>query len=515
MRNIKQSNQKVIGVILSYVTLAVNIIVSFLYTPIMLRLVGQSEYGLYSLAQSFISYLGIIQVALSSSYIVYYMRYTKNESSKKLAELNGIFIIAYLGIGTFVVISGRIILQNIDVFVGTSLNAEEYLLMKRLLTIMIFNLLVTVIGNVFESFITVNEKFIFQRALTLCGKILSPFVTLPLLLLGYRSIALVLISLFIAIIQFLIRVIVCIKKLKMTFAFPYVEKNIIFSIFGLSAIILIQSFSEQLYQQIDRFILIRYYSSMSVAVYAIGCHFNEIYITLSKAIATVFAPQLHYMISQEEHDKVNSLVAKVGKIQFAILGVVYIFILCFGKEFFIMWAGMEYLEAYYVAIVILLPMLWGKSQELCVEAGRGKKGYNFYVGIVLLFGVANVLISIPLCKKFGIVGCAIGTSIALLLQETLFMHYYVKKIVHLEWGKIVYKRLQLMPALVILTIAGFMIKSLVKIENWLVLFFCGILYLIVTIVVMFVLGCSRDERKKICIGINSKLSDKSVNQRKR
>ena len=47
---VKEKNQLRIGVLLSYINLGISCIIPFVYTPIMLRILGQSEYGLYSLA---------------------------------------------------------------------------------------------------------------------------------------------------------------------------------------------------------------------------------------------------------------------------------------------------------------------------------------------------------------------------------------------------------------------------------------------------------------------------------
>ena len=51
-------NQIKAGAALSYVSMGLGYIVSVIYTPVMLRLLGQSEYGLYNLAASVIAYLG-------------------------------------------------------------------------------------------------------------------------------------------------------------------------------------------------------------------------------------------------------------------------------------------------------------------------------------------------------------------------------------------------------------------------------------------------------------------------
>ena len=57
-------NQRKAGVILSYAGEIVKILVNLIYTPIMLRLLGQSEYGLYQLVYSVVSYLSLLSLGL-------------------------------------------------------------------------------------------------------------------------------------------------------------------------------------------------------------------------------------------------------------------------------------------------------------------------------------------------------------------------------------------------------------------------------------------------------------------
>ena len=53
MRKLQLSQVKM-GAILSYFAMAVNIIVGLVYTPWMVRIIGQSNYGLYTLSLSLI-----------------------------------------------------------------------------------------------------------------------------------------------------------------------------------------------------------------------------------------------------------------------------------------------------------------------------------------------------------------------------------------------------------------------------------------------------------------------------
>ena len=68
MSNTKQLKA---GVLLSYLTLALSNIIALVYTPFMLRLMGQSEYGLYSLVASVVAYLTILDFGFGNAIIRY------------------------------------------------------------------------------------------------------------------------------------------------------------------------------------------------------------------------------------------------------------------------------------------------------------------------------------------------------------------------------------------------------------------------------------------------------------
>ena len=62
-----KANQLKAGVALSYASMILGFIIQIFYTPIMLRLLGQSEYGLYNLAASIVSYLGLLSFGFGSA----------------------------------------------------------------------------------------------------------------------------------------------------------------------------------------------------------------------------------------------------------------------------------------------------------------------------------------------------------------------------------------------------------------------------------------------------------------
>ena len=92
-------NQLKAGIILSYTSMGVGYAISIIYTPIMLRLLGQSEYGLYNFVSSIVAYLGLLNFGFGSAYVRYYSRYKVANDRQNIAKLNGMFLIIFSVIG--------------------------------------------------------------------------------------------------------------------------------------------------------------------------------------------------------------------------------------------------------------------------------------------------------------------------------------------------------------------------------------------------------------------------------
>ena len=74
----KNDSEIKLGVMLSYAQMFLNIIIGLAYTPIMIRLLGSNEYGLYNMVASTISTLTILNLGFNSSYIRFFSKYKNN-----------------------------------------------------------------------------------------------------------------------------------------------------------------------------------------------------------------------------------------------------------------------------------------------------------------------------------------------------------------------------------------------------------------------------------------------------
>ena len=132
----REKNQLKIGIVLNYVNMVLGNLIPIFYTPIMLSLLGQSEYGVYSLSSSVIGYFALLYAGMSSTYLRYYSSYQAKGDEAGIAKLNGLFLILFSGMGLLALVLGMGMSFNLKVVLGSGLTEAEFSLARILFVIM-------------------------------------------------------------------------------------------------------------------------------------------------------------------------------------------------------------------------------------------------------------------------------------------------------------------------------------------------------------------------------------------
>src|SRR5699024_12318145 len=77
-------NQRKFGALLSYINIISKDLVNFLYTPFLLRFVGQANYGLFQMTNSVMLSLSLLSMGFSSAYVKFYITYKVKEDYGQL-----------------------------------------------------------------------------------------------------------------------------------------------------------------------------------------------------------------------------------------------------------------------------------------------------------------------------------------------------------------------------------------------------------------------------------------------
>ena len=203
------------GAILSYLSIGISNIVAIVYTPIMIRFLGQSEYGLYTLVSSFVAYLGLMDFGFGSTYMRYYTQYKHTKDEKRVASLNGMFFFVFSLIGVLALVCGLVMCNYSDVIFGNKLTAKELETAHTLFILLVISMAISFPCKLFQVYINANERFIFTKTINIIKTVVNPFVMLPLLMMGYKSVAVVSTALAYNIIIDIINIYYCFHVLKL------------------------------------------------------------------------------------------------------------------------------------------------------------------------------------------------------------------------------------------------------------------------------------------------------------
>lgn len=496
------------GVILTYFSLGINIFLSILYTPIMLRILGQSEHGLYSTVSSTMSWLSLLGLGIGSSYIRFFARYKVEGEPGKIASLNGLFLIIFCIIGSISLACGTVIANNLPFVFANGMTAGEYVLARKLALIVTLDLSISFPASVFGAIIRANEKFIQTKMVSLFQNICTPLLTLPLLLSGHGSVGMVVATTVVDFIAYMFNTIYCFRVLRVRFCFQKFEKGILKQIFGFSFFIALNSLLAQFATGLDKLFITRYVNTAAASVYAIGCSLYSYYSAFSGAVSGVFAPRIHLITAKYGDDKaalkeaLTEQFIKLGRIQFLIQMLMLTGIVFFGRAFIHLWAergGQDYSRSYPIALLLCVSSTVPLIQSIGVTIQQAQNKHQYRTLFYGIMTALNVVLTIWLCKVIGEIGAAVGTAISTLLMDVIFMNYYYHEYLYIDISKFWRNILNMEKGLIFPSLVGVIVMFYCSIDTFVKLIIGVSLYIIVYGISIWLLSMNKAE-KQFCVG---------------
>ena len=491
-------NQRKAGAILNYVVILLNALVGLLYTPYMLRMMGQSEYGLYSLVASVISYLTILDLGLGNAVIRYTAKFRAEGKHTEQYEMFGMFFILYIIIGVIVLLVGSVLYLNVNAMFGDTMTALELDKARIMMLLMVFNLAFTFPMSIFGSIITAYERFIFPRVVNIIRIMLNTVVMVCLLHLGYRAIAMVVVHTVFNVLSLILNYIYCRKYLKIRMYFRKFKWTFLKEVAIYSFWIFLNVIMDRVYWSTGQFVLGAMVGPAMVAVFAVAIHLQQMYMQFSTAISGVFLPKITEMVTKtNDNNEISNLFISTGRVQYIVMALILSGFIVFGRQFISLWAGPGYEDAYVITLLFFVSLLTPMIQNIGITILQARNQMKFrsllYVGIAL---VALVL-QIAFAKRYGGIGCAIAIAGALLIGQGLVMNIYYSKKQGINIGKFWAEILKMSILPIVLTTTSIFTISNYDINSWGELALAILIFSIVYIPLFWVFSMNKYERDLI------------------
>lgn len=494
----KKVNELKVGSIITYINLIISTIIPLLYTPIMLRILGQEEYGLYSLSNSVISYLTLLNFGFGTAIIRFISKFRVEGDHEKIEGVTGLILSIYGIIAIVVCIVGFLLTKGTGLFFGTGLTGNEIQRLKILMVIMTLSTAISFPVSVLSSVSIAYEKYIFRKMVDMIATIATPILNLIVLFLGYASIGLAMVGLGIQVFYGIIFIWYCKQKLNVVPRFKNMPFDMIKEILGFSVYVFASSIIDMLYWATDKVLIGAVLGTVAVAVYNIGGTFTAMLQNMSSAISGVFGTRVNMMVfGNQPMEKLSELLTRIGRLQYYIVSLILSGYIVFGQIFIDVWAGKDYSQAYVIGLLTMVPLAVPLIQSIAFSVISAQNKLKFRTIVYAIIAILNVIGTILAMPKFGIIGAAVCTAVAFVVGNGVLMNWYYWKVIKLDivefWKNIL--RISIVP--VVMIVLGITVLKVIDIKNLWMLLILGVIYVIFFAIASWILEMNEYEKSLI------------------
>ncbi|PRR84091.1 oligosaccharide flippase family protein [Clostridium vincentii] len=492
-------NQLKAGIILSYLLIFSNTIIGILLTPFMLRTLGQSQYGLYQLIGAFVGYMTVLDFGLGNAVIRYVAQYRHQKDRKSESNFLAMTLIMYSTISILAVVIGIILYFNLDNIFAKTFTTIELGQAKIMFTILLINLVISLLGNAFNAIINAYEKFVFNRGFTLFRLVFRVLLLILLLKMGCNAISIVVLDTAINIFTILANIYVCKKYLRITIKLIKFDKKLLVEVFKYSIFIFLNMIFDQLIWRVPPTIIGIKMSTIAVAIFSVGMQFSALFMQFSTAISGVFLPKVTKMVIAGESNKaLTDFMIRVGRLQGIILLYIYIAFVILGRQFIFLWVGDGYKEAWITALMVMTGLLIPLMENAGLSILQAMKKHQFYVITYLIICTFNVITTIFIIDYTGISGATMMTMLGLFVGHGVFINWYYHCKIGLDMLRF-FKELfnGIFPVSIISGVIMYFITGYMQINSWIMFIIGGVIFTLIYFSNMWFFGTNKYEKNLV------------------
>jgi O-antigen/teichoic acid export membrane protein len=435
---------------------------------------------------------------LSTAVVRFYSKYKALHDTEGMENILAISVRGYGIVAVLVLLVGGICYLFLGDIFSASMTAVEIVKTKHLFLLLLFNIAVTLSTMIFRSVINAHERFLFLKGMETVELVIQPIVVILVLREYPSAFSVALVQTVLNLVLTSVRAYYCFHTLHISIHFHYWNYELLNDFKKLALSVFAVSIIDQVFFKTNQVILGIVSGTTAVAVYSIASLIYMNYMSLSTAISGVYLPHVTGMIAKKASiQNLSDLFIQIGRWQYFLLALVTTGFIIFGKQFITIWAGVDFGDAYWITLLIIIPFTIDLIQNIGLSILQATNHYDFRARVYFGIGIFNLCLAIPLGIKYGGIGCAFATGLSMFLGNGLIMNWYyctqMKLNIKSFWQQIG----KISVAVCICLIGGYTMNTVFYSDKILV-FFCKILgYVLFYCIVIYVMAMTRIEKEKI------------------
>lgn len=424
----KDKRQVFGGVVLSYLTIIANSIYGFVIAPYIMFHAGISDFGVYQTIASLSNAIMVIDVGLGATITRFTADYIAKDNIEKIGGLLKISLVFTIVLTFVISVVGIITYNKFPEIYNNSFTPQELDLGQNLLLLFFVNMILVIYDDILSGLIVGTNKLIVANGIKLAKIIIRYIMILALLPIVKSTIIILYINIFLTFLFMIYEIVLCKPFFKHITNGEPISRSLIKEIMTYSVFIVLIGIISQVNSNLDNVIIGALLGSSSVAVYSFGLSLFASYNHLATSISKNMLPTVSKVLSSEPSSK-ESLIIKVGRTQFLLLGAALFGFFVLGRDFVKVWLGDTFSDVYWITLVLLIPATLELCVNTCLTILRALNKLGFRTSILICTTFVNLIITFWGTKHFGYYAAAIGTATSVTIGSVIIMNiYYIKEL---------------------------------------------------------------------------------------
>lgn len=403
--------------------------VGFFLAPFIVHRLGNEAYGVWVLAISSISYLGLLDLGMRSSVLRFVSKGRTQGDHQGASEALSAALWVRLQISLVVLLlAGTLSYLFPVLFKVPPALAHEARIAVLLIGI---NLALSMSMTVFGGVVSGLNRYDLQTIVTLVQLVVRATGVILVLRSGHGIVAIALCELAAALSSNTLLIVFARRiypELQVMFKRP--DRAVLRALWSYSFYAFLTTVAVQLVYQTDNLVVGRYVSVAAVAFYAVGnslCRYSDQFVG---AMSMSFVPAASTFEAAGDHKRLQNLYRFGTRAMMALSLPVLTTLLMRGRNFISLWMGAQYAQRSGTVLIILASaLIFSQANNTAFSIAFGTERHKRVAKWAIGEGVANLTLSIILVHWMGIYGVAVGTLIPSLFSSLVLWPTYINELI--------------------------------------------------------------------------------------
>jgi O-antigen/teichoic acid export membrane protein len=468
--------------------------IGFLLTPLLVRSLGATQYGIWVLVGSLTAYFQLLDVGLSASLVRYVAYSIAQNRESELSDLASTVFALYLGLAA---IAGLLMLALASSAPALfNLPPQDTSLATQTFILISINFMIALPTSLYHAILVGYQRIDLNNIANVVAQTVEAVLIVILLGRGYGLLAVAAISIFSTLVLAGGRL-YFVRRMAPTLRFSLrrFQPALARQIFGYSAAVFVSQVAGLVLLRTDVIILGFFYPVETITAYALPYKLANTLGVLAAPLAAVFFPAYAEMQGRLDRERLRQLYVEGGKVNALLCTLMLVFLLAVGVDILALWIGPEYQGAgpilYPLAVFFAILAVTRSGGNLLVATGKAK----LRMFVALLQIILNLGLCITFAARWAGPGLAAANAISMLVVHGLIM----LPLVHRELGlshRLVLRRmfLPLLWPAATTSLFFFLARRWLPITNWAIVAFYIAASSLVFGLTYYLLGANAQER---------------------